>query len=115
MVNKLQGKRLVGSDNNGNKFWEIDDGGSKPRREIEYNQDMVEFDPLSVPAEWRMWAKGQLKTAPTPEEIARSEAIRANTLKLAHELDEEEAKRKVAVAAEAGPQAPSTWDPNQRN
>jgi hypothetical protein len=34
-------KIQVGSDNNGNKFWEIDDGGSKPRREIEYNQHMV--------------------------------------------------------------------------
>ena len=62
-----------------------------------------------------MWAKGQLKTAPTSEEVARSEAIRANTLKLAQELDAEEAKRKAEIAAEAGPQAPSTWDPNQRN
>jgi hypothetical protein len=62
-----------------------------------------------------MWAKGQLKTAPTHEEIARSEAVRANTLKLAQELDAEEAKRKAAVVAEVGSQAPSMWDPNQRN
>jgi hypothetical protein len=62
-----------------------------------------------------MWAKGQLKTAPTPDEIARSEAVRANTLKLALELDAEEAKRKEAVATEAASQAPSTWDPNQRH
>ena len=33
--------RQVGSDENGNKFWEINDGGAKPKREIEYNQAMV--------------------------------------------------------------------------
>jgi hypothetical protein len=70
-----------------------------------------DFDPLSVAPEWRMWAKGQLSSPPKDEDVARSEAQRANTVKLAEELDAEEQKRKEATVKAAESQPKLAWDP----
>eukprot|EP00960_Hanusia_phi_P047329 758341-Hanusia_phi.AAC.3 len=51
LSNRMQGKKLIGEDQHGNKFWEISNPGGipNPKREVEFvSKDMVQA-PWPVP------------------------------------------------------------------
>ena len=54
-----------------------------------------------------------MASTPSEDDVIRSEAQRAHTVKLAEELDAEEQKRKQAAAKIAESQPKLVWDPNR--
>lgn len=65
-------RRLVGTDLNGNKYYEtIRKAGAKPRREVitAVNLKPERYTPETIPTEWQAWIRGMRDDPPSHEEL----------------------------------------------
>ena len=60
--------------------------------ENQYFQEEIKWH--EIPPEWRMWLTYLKKVPPTPEQVAASAARRAETLRLAAKIEEEERRER---------------------
>lgn len=91
-VNSLRPRKftgeLKGSDHFGNKYYEIEAGGSRSKnaRYFEPIGKEAGFD-REIPAEWDAWLRGRRRIPPTEEEVLRNYQIGIEKRKKAEEID----------------------------
>lgn len=64
-------RRLIGTDLEGNKYYEIVREGRKARREVVTTMKHVEYKPGTIPMEWEAWIRGKRKDPPTHDELVK--------------------------------------------
>ncbi|KAJ9050994.1 hypothetical protein DSO57_1009077 [Entomophthora muscae] len=94
-------KRLVGTDLQGNRYYE-EPRGSFPRRTIELNDGRSHYQDVSdtdLPVQWMAWLRHTRSHAPTHQELEYHEAIKKSTIQKAKKLELEWANRKLELQA----------------
>ncbi|EKX33832.1 hypothetical protein GUITHDRAFT_166370 [Guillardia theta CCMP2712] len=116
LSNRIQGKKFIGADEHGNKFWEIANPGGvpDPKREIEFvSKDMVDFSMNEIPSEWRMWLKHHRKDPPTEEEILSSQYEQQTTRANAKIVEERDKAMGSASSKQTGLREVEEYDPTK--
>ncbi|PVU85848.1 hypothetical protein BB560_006889 [Smittium megazygosporum] len=74
--------RYIGSDYNGNLYFEKYRAGTRPRRIVKYNESKVSFqyDALKLPIQWQSWLRHTRPEPPTEKEI-QDDLIRIENLR----------------------------------
>lgn len=91
-VNSLKPRKftgeLKGSDHFGNKYFEIEAGGSRSKRS-RYFEPVGKNDGFDnqMPAEWESWLRGRRKDPPTEEEVLRNYQLAIDKRKKAEEIE----------------------------
>ncbi|XP_028391265.1 NADH dehydrogenase [ubiquinone] 1 alpha subcomplex assembly factor 2-like isoform X2 [Dendronephthya gigantea] len=84
-------RRLVGTDLDGNKYYEIlRDGIKKPRREVVTKQALKheEYESGVIPTEWEAWLRGSVDTPPTHEDLLKKQRQQIMLSKKVHEVNQ---------------------------
>lgn len=92
-------RRLVGTDLQGNKYYETIREGRKPRREMISKIKPDEYTPNLIPIEWEAWIRGKRDEPPTHEELL-AEQNRIKTVKeRARQLEEKDREQQALEGA----------------
>lgn len=89
-------RRLVGTDLQGNQYYETIRDGKKPRREMITKLKPDEYTPDLIPLEWEAWIRGKRDDPPTHEELL-AEQQRIKTLKERAKQVEEKDRQQQAL------------------
>ena len=83
-------KRLVGTDLQGNKYYETIREGKKPKREMISKIKHMQYTPNMMPIAWEAWIRGKRDDPPTHEELLAQQK-RIETVKdRARQLEEKD-------------------------
>ncbi|RZF45075.1 hypothetical protein LSTR_LSTR002036 [Laodelphax striatellus] len=77
---------LVGEDNYGTKYYEIDNGERQRKQRYFVPVTKEQFD-QEMPSEWESWLRGRRVTPPTQEEILKNYELMISKKNNAAELD----------------------------
>lgn len=90
------GRRLVGTDLDGNKYYEILSGKSgRPRREVETQLKHEQYEDGTIPIEWESWIRGKRDNPPTHDELISKLQQREVLSQRVKKVEAEEMERKA--------------------
>ena len=98
------GRRLVGTDLDGNKYYEIISGKSgRQRREVVTKLKHEQYEDGTIPIEWEAWIRGKREIPPTHEELIKKlqqrEILNQRVKKVeAEEMERREKERESELA-----------------
>eukprot|EP00794_Sanderia_malayensis_P008224 gene8224-9104_t len=114
LFSSSRSKRLVGEDQYGNKYFEIERADGKPRRSVECpSMQPADYEQGMIPTQWEAWVRGSIKDPPTLQELQEQEIMRKVIIEKAAEIKrkDDEAQRKAFEAGHAS--TPFYGHPNQ--
>jgi len=65
-------RKLIGSDQLGNKYYEYPKAGGVIQRELESTSNLDDYVPGQIPTEWEAWLRRKREEPPTQEEIDKN-------------------------------------------
>ena len=89
-------RRLVGTDLDGNKYYEVLQGASKkPRREVVTKQKLKheEYHAGAIPIEWEAWLRGSVDNPPTHQVLLQKQQRQMVLSKRVLEVNRREKQR----------------------
>eukprot|EP00128_Syssomonas_multiformis_P000607 Colp12_sorted_trinity150504_noHs@35882 len=92
------GYKEIGTDLVGNRFFEKQMPGGRPRRMVLTEEGLrspTEFDHLTLATEWDRWLKNTRKDPPTAEEILQNIARQEQLAEAVRELKEKEEMERI--------------------
>eukprot|EP00808_Paulinella_micropora_P012979 g39977.t1 len=95
--NEDDGKKMIGEDRNGNKYYTMPGSDGIERRTVVYPGDL---DPTSVPVFWDLWLRHLRKLPPTKQEIDQHEREHAAYLLRVKKVEEDDARLRLQEQAE---------------
>ena len=83
-------RRLVGTDLEGNKYYETIREGEKPRREMITDLKHVQYTTETIPIEWEAWLRGKRNDPPSHEELLAQRSRVAIIRERARQVEEKD-------------------------
>ena len=91
----VRARRLVGTDLQGNKYYETVREGKKPKREMIAFIEHAQYTPELMPIEWEAWIRGKRDVPPTHEELLTQQKRIRTVQNRAKQLEEKEREQQA--------------------
>ena len=88
-------RRLVGTDLQGNKYYETVREGKKPKREMFAFIEHAQYTPELMPIEWEAWIRGKRDDPPTHKELLTQQKRIRTVQNRAKQLEEKEQEQQA--------------------
>jgi NADH dehydrogenase [ubiquinone] 1 alpha subcomplex assembly factor 2 len=97
------GRKLVGTDLDGNKYFEVLSGrGRRARREVVSKLKHEEYEDGTIPVEWEAWIRGKRNDPPTHDELVSKIRQREVLKERVKHVEAEEIERRAKEQGGAG-------------
>ena len=88
-------RRLVGTDLQGNKYYETIREGNKPKREMITKIKHMQYTPDMMPIEWEAWIRGKRDDPPTHEELLAQQRRIETVKERARQVEEKDREQQA--------------------